>query len=80
MLPQILPRLAGIIQFGTFSTYIQLKQIYGPTIASRLFGMMMDIDRMQQQVTDKDNTLDNLRAFLASQGVRKQGHVISRPT
>jgi hypothetical protein len=63
-----------MMSFGTFCTYIQPKQIYGLTTAGRLSGMMMDIDSMQRQVTDKDNVLDSLRSFIASQGPRQSAN------
>jgi len=63
-----------MMSFGTFCTYIQPKQVYGLTTAGRLSGMMMDIDRMQRQVTDKDNVLDSLKGFVASQGPRQSAN------
>jgi transglutaminase-like putative cysteine protease len=63
-----------MMSFGTFCTYVQPKQVYGLTTAGRLSGMMMDIDRLQRQVTDKDNVLDSLRTFIASQGPRQSAN------
>jgi hypothetical protein len=62
------------MSFGTFSSHIQPRIIYGLTMGARLSGMMMDIDLMQRQATDKDNELTRLRAFILSQGARQSAN------
>lgn len=64
----------SLMSFGTFSTYIQPKQVYGLTTAARLSGMMMDIDRLGSQTVDKDNQRDKLVAYMMAQGPRQSAN------
>lgn len=60
--------------FGTFSTNLIPNLTYGIPLNVRSEGVMMDIDRLQRQVTDKNNDIEKTKSFMLSQGSRQSAN------
>ncbi len=62
------------LSFGTFQTYIQPNQRYGISLGGKMAGLQMDIDSMRRAAVSKDNSLDQLRGFILTQGPRQSAN------
>ena len=62
------------LSFGTFQTYIQPNQRYGISLGGKMAGLQMDIDSMRPAAVSKDNSLDQLRGFILTQGPRQSAN------
>ena len=62
------------MSFGSFATYVHPTQRYGIIFGASPKGMNMDIDRIMYQAVSKDNSTEELKGFILSQGPRESAN------
>lgn len=60
--------------YGSFSTYIHPRQMYGIIFGGTFKGVIMDIDQLMYTAVSKDNNREELTAFIQSQGIRQSAN------
>ena len=56
------------MSFGSFATYVHPTQRYGIIFGASPKGMQMDIDQIMYQAVSKNNSTEELKGFILSQG------------
>ena len=62
------------MSFGSFATYVHPTQRYGIIFGASPKGMQMDIDQIMYQAVSKDNSTEELKGFIQSQGARQSAN------
>lgn len=62
------------MSFSTFSTKMRTNYRYGIIFGGSFKGMMMDIDQIMYQAVSKDNSTEELKGFILSQGPRESAN------
>ena len=62
------------LSYGSFATYVHPTQRYGIIFGASPKGMQMDIDQIMYQAVSKDNSTEELKGFILSQGPRESAN------
>ena len=62
------------LSYGSFATYVHSTQRYGIIFGASPKGMQMDIDQIMYQAVSKDNSTEELKGFIQSQGARQSAN------
>ena len=60
--------------YGTFHTFVKPTMRYGVIFGGSFKGMQMDIDQIMYQAVSKDNSTEELKGFILSQGPRESAN------